>query len=170
MTALAQRAAAVDASTERLRGRRERLVYAAEQNARYAARAQPDTGERGLAIGAIIITVLLAGVIASVAIFADADTGFSSETRVMNDGASARLVRRCDTSDCRFPSAIRTVDPGEIVTLGDPGAVSGRYIVTDGQGKTLGCFEVEYFGGTVVNTRLLSQLDPCPAGTPRYFG
>jgi hypothetical protein len=79
-------------------------------------------------------------------------------------------VRRCDDSDCRFPATIRTVDSGEIVSLGDPALVSGRYIVADETGKTLGCFDVEYAGGTVVTTRMLSQLDPCPPGTPRNSG
>jgi len=175
LTALAQRAAAVDAPTERLRGRRGRLVYAAEQNARYAARAQPDPGGRGLAVGAIVITVLLAGGIAVAGIFADentslsSDTGFSPDTNVWNDSARPRLLRRCDNSACRFPATIRTVDPGKIVPLGNAQFVSGRYIVADETGKTLGCFDVEYVADTMA-TVALSQLDRCPAGTPRYSG
>jgi uncharacterized membrane protein len=170
LTALAQRTAAIDAPTERLRGRRDRLVYGAEQNARYAARAQPEPGGRGLAIGAIVLTVLLAGGLAAVAVFADENTGSSSKTLLANDSPSQRLVRRCDDSDCRFPATIRTVGPGAFVSLGDPAVVSGRYIVADETGKTLGCFDVEYAGGTVVYTQVLSQLDPCPAGTPRNSG
>lgn len=170
LAALAERAAAVDAPTDRFRGRRDRLVYAAEQNARFAARSQPDTGGRGLAVGAIILTVLLAGGIAAAAIFADEDIGSSSETLVMNDSSSPRLVRRCDNSACGFPATIRTADPGEIFSLGDPEFVSGRYIVADETGKTLGCFDVDDAGDTVIDTKMLSQLDPCPPGTPRYSG
>jgi hypothetical protein len=166
LRALAERATKLEIPAARLRASRDRLVYAAEQNARFAARAKPEPEARGLAIGVAILSVLVVGGFVAVAVFADGrgEPYYS----LQNDTGSPRRVRHCDNSECRFPGPAELVRAGESYDNYEPGGDTEIYIVANRPGKTLGCVTVHPSYGLYLGS--LSALEPCPPGAPKFSG
>jgi hypothetical protein len=119
----------------------------------------------GFAIGPTLLGVLL---VAGCAVGDDPKRTFS----LRNDTGDPRLVRRCHGSDrvperCRRPENGELIEPGEALTFKVYFDERRTYVVGDAQGTTLGCVSVHVADGTGGYPESLSDLEPCPAGTPR---
>jgi hypothetical protein len=84
-----------------------------------------------------------------------------------NDTGAPRLVSRCRVSDgCQSPGEANPVQPGQSLDFKLYFDESRTYVVSDAQGKTLGCVSVPVADGTSHYPDSLSDLTPCPPDTP----
>ena len=84
-----------------------------------------------------------------------------------NDTGAPRLVSRCPTSEgCQSADEGELVQPGESFDFKVYFDESRTYVVGDAQRKTLGCVSVQVADGTGGYPDSLSDLTPCPTGTP----
>jgi len=84
-----------------------------------------------------------------------------------NDASSPRFVSRCDSlDDCRSPKKAEIVQPGQSFEFDIHADEERAYQVSNADGKTLGCVMVHIADGTP-NPDSLSDLTPCPPGTPQ---
>lgn len=119
-----------------------------------------DHGWRGLAIGATLLAVPVGG---CAVLGDDPKRTFS----MPNDTGGPRLVRRCDDEfDCRSPHRGELVQPGEFLDFKLYFDEDRTYVVGDAEGKTLGCFAAPLADGSY-SPDTLSDLEPCPPGTPK---
>jgi hypothetical protein len=129
-----------------------------------------DHGWRGHAIGATVVAVFVVG---GCAVADDPKRTFS----LPNETGDPRLVRRCDAGitdpddfarefDCRNPDKGELVQPGESLDFKLYLDEDRTYVVGDAEGKTLGCLAVPLADGSD-SPDSLSDLAPCPPGTPK---
>ena len=84
-----------------------------------------------------------------------------------NNTGDPRLVRRCDDEfDCRNADEGELVQPGESLDFQLYMDENRTYVVGNGDGATLGCLFVPLADGTDPPNSL-SDLQPCPTGTPK---
>jgi hypothetical protein len=126
-------------------------------------------GWDGLAIGATVLVVLT--LVGCAALGDDPKRSFS----LPNHTGDARLVRRCHGSE-RVPERCRSPDEGELVQPGESLDFKlyfdedRTYAVGDAEGTTLGCLTVPLAAGVDDYPDSLSDLEPCPTGTPKASG
>ena len=148
---------------------RDRLVYAARQNAAYARRGGSTEGHRGLAIGVTILTVLLAVGFALLAAFADWDTTHSDYS-IYNDGEQKVQVWSCTDDTCSLRDEEGTAQPDEAVqpSFAEEGDM---FLVSGENGDVLGCITLPS-GSTSADEVLISvsEADDCPDGAPTSVG
>jgi hypothetical protein len=146
-------------------GARDRLVYAARQNAAYARRAAPDES-RGLLIGAIVLAALVVAGIAAVGAFAD--WSGNGTYRLYNDRAETVSVWSC-TEECSYYAEADEAGPGEAVDLflAERGDV---YLVAGDDGRVLGCITLPPGTSSGTTTVNLSDARACPAAAPSSVG
>ena len=119
-------------------------------------------GWHSLAIGATLLAVLVVG--GCYVMGDDPKRAFS----LPNDTGGPRLVRRCDDEfDCRSPDKGERVHPGKSLDFEVYFDEDRTYVVADAEGRTLGCFTVPLADGTSYYPDSLSDLEPCPPGTPK---
>jgi hypothetical protein len=83
-----------------------------------------------------------------------------------NDTGAPRLMRRCEWVDeCRSPDQGDLVQTRESFDFKLYYDEDRTYIVADARGKTLGCITVPVAAG-IPFLDSLSEIDPCPQGTP----
>jgi hypothetical protein len=150
--------------------RRDRLVYAARQNAAYARRGHPSSeGNRGFAIGAVILAVLLVGSFGALAAFADWDTSYSDYS-VYNDTTQNVQVWTCADDACGLRDEEGTAEPDEAVqpTFAGEGDV---ILVSGEQGQVLGCITLPPRSSDYVDVTVdVSDAGDCPPGSPTSVG
>jgi hypothetical protein len=84
-----------------------------------------------------------------------------------NDTSGPRLVRRCDwVDDCRSPGEGRLVQLGKAFAFDIYADEERAYVVASAEGKTFGCIKVYVADGRGGDPESLSDLTPCPRGTP----
>jgi hypothetical protein len=84
-----------------------------------------------------------------------------------NDTQAPRLVSRCPLpEECKSPEEGEPVQEGESFDFKLYFDESRTYVVGDAQGKTLGCVSVPVADGTSDYPDSLSDMTPCPPGTP----
>ena len=84
-----------------------------------------------------------------------------------NETGDPRLVRRCDNEfDCQNPDEGELVQPRESLDFELYFDEVRTYVVGDADGKTLGCLVVPLADGSDPPDSL-SDLGPCPTGTPQ---
>jgi hypothetical protein len=114
-----------------------------------------------LAVGATLFAVL---VLPGCAVLGDDPKRTFS---LPNDTGDPRLVSRCHGSErvpvCRSPDKGDLVEPGESFEFKVYFDESRTYVVSDTQGRTLGCVSVHIADGTGGYPESLSDLEPCPA-------
>jgi hypothetical protein len=85
-----------------------------------------------------------------------------------NDTGGPRLMRRCEYVDeCRSPDAGELVQPRESFDFKLYYDEDRTYIVANVQGRTLGCVTAPVANGVGPYPASLSDLTPCPRGTPK---
>jgi hypothetical protein len=78
------------------------------------------------------------------------------------------MLSRCPTTeDCQSPERGELVQPGDSFDFKVYFDESRTYVVGDAQRKTLGCVSVHVADGTGGYPESLSDLGPCPMGTPQ---
>jgi hypothetical protein len=85
-----------------------------------------------------------------------------------NDTDGPRLMRRCeDVDECRSPDEGELVQPQESLDFKLYYDEDRTYIVANAQGRTFGCLTVPLAAGVGPYPDSLSDLMPCPRGTPK---
>jgi hypothetical protein len=88
-----------------------------------------------------------------------------------NEARSPRIVSRCaETDDCLSPSKGSTVQPGDSFDFDLYADESRAYLVSDSEGRTLGCIEIRIADGTqrhLPDSLSDARMATCSPGTPK---
>jgi hypothetical protein len=88
-----------------------------------------------------------------------------------NEARSPRIVRRCvEIYDCVSPRKGPIVQPGDSFDFDLYADESRAYVVSDSEGKTLGCVEIHIADGTQrypPDSLSDARMATCPPGTPK---
>jgi len=85
-----------------------------------------------------------------------------------NETSGLRLVSRCAAlDDCRSPDKGKRVQPGESFEFDIYADEKRAYVVANAEGTTFGCIKVFIADGVSPVPESLSDLRPCPHGTPK---